>query len=304
MNTIFWGPSGWEFLHAITAIYPVKPSLNDKILMRDFMLCICSILPCKYCRVSFTNYSNTLDIIPYLESNNLMQEWIYKMHIKVNNKLRHQGYCTTKNPELEDVKNKYIKLVINKIENIYKQIILKTIKPQHAMKNICNYICNLGYNFIGSIVFNYQAYYANCHTSDEKLNIIYIHNKFFNILQLLICNYILKHNPTGKMAYDACATIKKINIKKILIQNESYTKFKQWFYNYSMLCNITDKTDGTDGTDTSNDNTNTNTNKDFKNYDDFENYFNKHIVSSCATPSKNNIVNSCRKRTKTNTKRY
>ena len=34
-----------------------------------------------------------------------------------------------------------------------------------------------------------------------------------------------------------------------------FSKFKQWFYNYSMLCNMTDKTDGTDGTDTSNDNT-------------------------------------------------
>ena len=31
MNTTFWGPSGWEFLHTLTFIYPIKPTFNDKV---------------------------------------------------------------------------------------------------------------------------------------------------------------------------------------------------------------------------------------------------------------------------------
>ena len=279
MNTSFWGPDGWLFLHSIASIYPIKPSTNDKLLMHDFMNIICNILPCKYCRVSFTNYSKTLDIIPYLESNILMGEWLYKMHNKVNNKLRKQGYCTILNPSLEEVNNKYTHIVIQKIEHIYKQQIqLTTTKPNDMIILIINYICNLGYKFIGSIIFNYQGYYANCHSSDEKNNIISIYNNFFNILQLLICNYISKHIPNGKIICSTF-TIHKINIKNILKQNESYSKLKQWFYNNNNIC--------------------TNINN-FNTYNEYEKYFNKHIVSYCnaPTPSIKNITNSCRKFTK------
>ena len=56
MNTTFWGPSGWKFLHTLTFIYPITPSFNDKVKMREIMYSICFILPCKYCRLSFTKY--------------------------------------------------------------------------------------------------------------------------------------------------------------------------------------------------------------------------------------------------------
>ena len=56
MNTTFWGPSGWEFLHTLTFIYPESPSINDKVKMKNMMSLLCFILPCKYCRLSFTKY--------------------------------------------------------------------------------------------------------------------------------------------------------------------------------------------------------------------------------------------------------
>ena len=34
MNTTFWGPSGWQFLHTLTFIYPEKPSYTDKVKMQ------------------------------------------------------------------------------------------------------------------------------------------------------------------------------------------------------------------------------------------------------------------------------
>ena len=90
MDTKFWGSSAWKFLHTIVAIYPhtSSPTLSDKLMMRDFMQIVCDILPCKYCRASFTKYSQSLDITSYLESRELLMQWLYKMHNKVNKKLR------------------------------------------------------------------------------------------------------------------------------------------------------------------------------------------------------------------------
>ena len=30
METTFWGPDGWKFLHLITYLYPDKPTTMDK----------------------------------------------------------------------------------------------------------------------------------------------------------------------------------------------------------------------------------------------------------------------------------
>ena len=33
MDTTFWGPSGWVFLHSIIALYPENPSIDDNMLI-------------------------------------------------------------------------------------------------------------------------------------------------------------------------------------------------------------------------------------------------------------------------------
>ena len=38
MLTTIWGPSMWHFLHTMSFNYPVKPSKEDKIHYRDFIL--------------------------------------------------------------------------------------------------------------------------------------------------------------------------------------------------------------------------------------------------------------------------
>lgn len=264
MNTEFWGPSAWKFLHTIVAIYPIKGlTLTDKLMMRDFMQILCDILPCKYCRASFTQYSNSLEITPYLESNILIQEWLYKMHNKVNSKLRRQGLCTKENPSFEHIVNIYNM----KVKNIL-DILNKDSKNSKCM-TIINYICNLGIDFLGSIIFNYQGYSANCHTNEEKTKITSTYHKFFNMIQPMICKYITKLNPQA----DSYQII-KLKIRHILLQNEPYSKLKQWFYQCDFIC----------------------LDKQFKTLEEYENHFNKHIVSFCNNPKIE--IKSCRKLTK------
>jgi hypothetical protein len=84
-----------------------------------------------------------------------------------------------------------------------------------------------------------------------------------------ISRYETKHNTLFN--------IKNIkNIKNILSQNEAYTKLLKWFYNCNILCTFNDK---------------------FKYYDEYINYYSKHIVLSCSNPidSKGEKIKSCRK---------
>ena len=271
MNTTFWGPSGWKFLHTLTFIYPENPSATDKTYMRNFMHDLPAILPCKYCRASFAKYAKSLPIEPFLANRATLIEWLYKMHNKVNKKLRAQGFCHYDNPPIDHVYKIY-----TPHQNTVEKIMHSQYTPPLPEQNIpptqlaINYICNLGYDFLGSIVFNYQGYYSNCHTSNEKVKIVSVYDKFFNSIIPLICLYLDK---------DSKYTIPHFKIKQILSGNEPYTKLINWFYKCNKLANPE-----------------ANTIEIYKSnaQTKYEEHFRKHIANTCNTP-KGDAIKSCRK---------
>ena len=277
MNTAFWGPSGWKFLHTLTFIYPENPNFNDKVKIREFMNLLSFILPCKYCRLSFSKYIKSLPIDNYLDSRTKIIEWLYKIHNKINKKLRIQGFCKHENPELNNVYKQYEP--VTKI--IYIIINDKKKSEYNRIKNVINYICNLGKEFLGSIVFNYQGYFTNCHTSNEKIRIVSVYNAFFNSIIPMLCSYLAKFCKDSK----DCVSKYKNNIpifkiRSILTQNEPYSKLVKWFYICDDLCTMKDI---------------------YINEEEYEKYFRKHIVMSCSNPklntnskNKNNTIKSCR----------
>ena len=96
MNTTFWGPPGWKFLHTITFNYPEKIDyLNSdhrekryyyKQLFENFQF----TLPCKYCRESYKKFLQEDPIDPNLGGRKDLTYWFYRIHNKVNAKLRGQ----------------------------------------------------------------------------------------------------------------------------------------------------------------------------------------------------------------------
>ena len=54
-----WGPSGWNFLHAMSFAYSVSPSLSERMRMFAFLHSFAQILPCMRCRVHFIKLLNT-----------------------------------------------------------------------------------------------------------------------------------------------------------------------------------------------------------------------------------------------------
>ena len=98
MDTRFWGPSGWKLLHHATYVY----DNTHKKAYREFFESVPYILPCKYCRTSLTDYYEELP----LELDHLVK-WQYKIHNKVNDKLRSQGLHVGQNPTFQAVQKHY-----------------------------------------------------------------------------------------------------------------------------------------------------------------------------------------------------
>jgi hypothetical protein len=84
MDTRYWGPSGWKLLHLITFS---NESKGNKPALIEFFKVLPYVLPCKYCRASLSEYMTELPI----EKATSLERWLWKIHNKVNAKLRSQG---------------------------------------------------------------------------------------------------------------------------------------------------------------------------------------------------------------------
>lgn len=133
MDTDFWGPDGHKLNHSIAYCYTF--GLYDESIPQNILTSFFKsekyVLPCIYCRRSYSKY---IKEIPIKESKNNVFKWIYRIHNKINDKLRKQGYLDEKNPSYDSVLQKY-KRFVKKIN--------------------CNMI---GWKFLYSVVFEYPQY--------------------------------------------------------------------------------------------------------------------------------------------------
>ena len=104
MDTRFWGPSGWRLLHLITFAYNRQ---RDKAAMLEFLETLPYVLPCKFCRSSLIEYYEELPPKDALASRDTLTKWMWKIHGKVNQKLRSQGQSIPPDPTFQQVANIY-----------------------------------------------------------------------------------------------------------------------------------------------------------------------------------------------------
>jgi Erv1 / Alr family len=100
MDTRFWGPSGWKLLHSIAF------SASNNSRYQAFFETLPYILPCKFCRASLTDYYAEL---PIPEKTSLIPFWLYRIHNKVNKKLREQGLNPNPDPDYASIAEFYHK---------------------------------------------------------------------------------------------------------------------------------------------------------------------------------------------------
>ena len=109
MDTKYWGPSGWKFLHLITFAeeHPIKQKKN----LECFFSTLPYVLPCKFCRASLSEYIELHSIEKALNSSEpyAIGKWLWKIHNCVNDKLRTQKLLhRQEDPPFKAVKDLYI----------------------------------------------------------------------------------------------------------------------------------------------------------------------------------------------------
>ena len=117
--TKIWGPPMWETMHCISFGYPIKPSEKKKEKYMEYYKLLGSVLPCKYCRISYKNFISEYNIVvengkeknvkndtaltyDVMESRDTLTKWVFNIHEKVNKKL-----CVTYGVTYEDIVKKY-----------------------------------------------------------------------------------------------------------------------------------------------------------------------------------------------------
>jgi hypothetical protein len=124
MDTRFWGPSGWRLLHLIAFSADKLP----KQKLHAFFQLLPYVLPCKFCRASLSDYY-CVDPIPNKASD--YSHWLYRIHNRVNGKLREQKLLKTPDP------------VWHSIETQYKEL----------LKTSCTTRMMMGWDFLYSVAF-------------------------------------------------------------------------------------------------------------------------------------------------------
>lgn len=257
MDTRFWGPSGWKFLHLLLELLPEKINKKNQEIISKFMLCWRNLLPCKYCRKSFTKYTTSYPISPHLATREHLTRWLWIIHNKVNNKLRRQGYCHYDNPDF------------TLIQQLYQNLAYNTNNPIRLL-------LELGHDFLGSIIINYSAY---VHNNQERITEI---NEYYydmakllpEILQIIVENNARFHKESKPIIAKLHDYYRKT---PLIIQNNGSNNDEVIEWYYGIICLV-------------------NSNYCVSKVDEFIAHFEPYIVDSCNSKHSSQKLNSCRKK--------
>ena len=97
-NPKVWGPRLWKILHTITFKYPEKidnsnsnaDDIKIKNRVRKLFNDLTRNIPCSACRQSYKKFLSESPIEPHLHSRESLSLWLYKIHNRVNAKLRNE----------------------------------------------------------------------------------------------------------------------------------------------------------------------------------------------------------------------
>lgn len=84
---LVWGPLVWQWLHSVAARWDAGGAVDDNAAVRFFAE-LRAVLPCKYCRDSYTEFFKHMKPALRLQaSHGQLQQWTYAVHHYVNLKL-------------------------------------------------------------------------------------------------------------------------------------------------------------------------------------------------------------------------
>lgn len=164
-----WGVQFWKLLHAITVLYPINPSSNDKAKIINFFNAYIHLLPCQECKEHYIKNLGLLGLDNHTKSKNLIILFGIKLHNIVNRSLKKQiGFY-----ENENGVNKAISIynVVN-IRHLLGYVMMYSLQDYNVLDSqISNALNSL---FESTVHF---AQYRNI-TLNQELSRIYSRTNF------------------------------------------------------------------------------------------------------------------------------
>lgn len=103
MLTSVWGPSAWHFIHSMSFNYPIKPSCQDKMHYKNFILDLRHTLPCGKCRINLCNNFKKLPLTAkHMKNRNSFSKYVYRLHELINDMLGKKSGLT-----YDDIRERY-----------------------------------------------------------------------------------------------------------------------------------------------------------------------------------------------------
>lgn len=84
MNPAIWGPIVWNIL---TDIARHADLTHTREFIIEFVKILGQLLPCKYCRESYAQYTTSIPIDKFMEKGGTAVAWVWQIHNMVNRKL-------------------------------------------------------------------------------------------------------------------------------------------------------------------------------------------------------------------------
>lgn len=141
MTTKTWGPITWYFLHSFLEKIPDDIYQREKVTIINYILSICSNLPCESCTEHATTYLKPRLRVQYFNNISSLKTFMYNFHNEVNKR--------TKKPIFTDF-NIYKRSKFIKIYELFRQTFLQntvlsrkyngTMFRKHIIKNIDNFV--------------------------------------------------------------------------------------------------------------------------------------------------------------------
>lgn len=92
MQTAVFGPPLWMMIHMVSFNYPTLPTETDKMLYKNWLFTIGSVLPCKYCRDNFLNNIKAAGFGDHTMDNRAsFSRFCYDLHNVVNAMLKKEN---------------------------------------------------------------------------------------------------------------------------------------------------------------------------------------------------------------------
>lgn len=147
MDTTFWGPHAWKFLFSVVTNYAnlnwkgmtSKEELEVKSDHKQFFYLLGKVLPCKYCRESYTKFTKEIPIDNYMDNPYDLLYWLYLIKNKVNDKLRAQyeaglphTHYVPPNPPFLQIVEEYEKYLAKSCANGRTSKPVKCVRPYNS----------------------------------------------------------------------------------------------------------------------------------------------------------------------------